>query len=88
VGHKVNPISMRLGYIKNWRSRWFAKKNFADFLAEDFDIRKYVKKNFSAAGIAAIEIERANNKGQGHNIYGQARYNYRQEGCRYRPPAR
>ncbi len=62
MGHKVNPISMRLGYIKNWRSRWFAKKNFADFLAEDFDIRKYVKKNFSAAGIAAIEIERANNK--------------------------
>jgi len=62
VGHKGNPISMRLGYIKNWRSRWFAKKNFANFLAEDFDIRKYVKKNFSAAGIAAIEIERASNK--------------------------
>jgi len=62
VGHKVKPISMRLGYIKNWRSRWFAKKNFANFLAEDFDIRKYVKKNFSAAGIAAIEIERASNK--------------------------
>ncbi len=62
MGHKVNPISMRLGYIKNWRSRWFAKKNFANFLAEDFDIRKYVKKNFSAAGIAAIEIERASNK--------------------------
>jgi len=63
VGHKVNPISMRLGYIKNWRSRWFSKrKDFADFLMEDLDIRKYVKKNFSAAGIALIEVERASNK--------------------------
>jgi len=63
VGHKVNPISMRLGYIKNWRSRWFSKKkDFADFLVEDLDIRKYVKKNFSAAGIALIEVERASNK--------------------------
>lgn len=63
MGHKVNPISMRLGYIKNWRSRWFAKrKDFADFIIEDLDIRKYVKKNFSAAGIALIEIERASNK--------------------------
>jgi len=63
VGHKVNPISMRLGYIKNFRSRWFSKrKDFADFLIEDLDIRKYVKKNFSAAGIALIEIERASNK--------------------------
>ncbi|HOX09800.1 MAG TPA: 30S ribosomal protein S3 [Candidatus Omnitrophota bacterium] len=63
MGHKVNPISMRLGYIKNWRSRWFSKKkDFADFLVEDLDIRKYVKKNFSAAGIALIEVERASNK--------------------------
>jgi len=54
---------MRLGYIKTWRSRWFAKrKDFADFIIEDLDIRKYVKKNFSAAGIALIEIERASNK--------------------------
>jgi len=54
---------MRLGYIKNWRSRWFSKKkDFADFLVEDLDIRKYVKKNFSAAGIALIEVERASNK--------------------------
>ena len=54
---------MRLGYIKNFRSRWFSKrKDFADFLIEDLDIRKYVKKNFSAAGIALIEIERASNK--------------------------
>lgn len=63
MGHKVNPISMRLGYIKNWKSRWFArKKGFADALHEDLAIRKYVKKNFSAAGISAIDIERASNR--------------------------
>ena len=63
MGHKVNPISMRLGYIKNWRSRWFArKKDFADFLHEDLMVRKYVKKNFSAAGISAVDIERASNR--------------------------
>lgn len=63
MGHKVNPISMRLGYIKNWKSRWFArKKDFADFLHEDLVIRKYVKKNFSAAGVASIDIERASNR--------------------------
>src|SRR3989338_3816781 len=54
---------MRLGYIKNWRSRWFArKKDFADFLHEDLAVRKYVKKNFSAAGISAVDIERASNR--------------------------
>jgi len=54
---------MRLGYIKTWRSRWFArKKDFADNLHEDLEIRKYVKKTFSAAGIATIEIERASNR--------------------------
>jgi len=54
---------MRLGYIKTWRSRWFAKKkDFANNLHEDIEIRKYVKKNFSAAGIATIEIERASTR--------------------------
>ncbi len=63
MGHKVHPLSMRLGYIKTWRSRWFAKKkDFANNLHEDIEIRKYVKKTFSAAGIATIEIERASTR--------------------------
>lgn len=63
MGHKVNPLSFRLGYIRTWRSRWFAKKKgFADNLHEDIVIRKYVKANFSAAGISNIEIERASNR--------------------------
>lgn len=63
MGHKVNPLSLRLGYIKTWSSRWFAqKKDFADNLHEDIQIRRYIKKNFSAAGISNIEIERASNR--------------------------
>lgn len=63
MGHKVHPLSMRLGYIKTWRSRWFSKrKDYADCLHEDMQIRKYVKKTFSSAGIAVIEIERASNR--------------------------
>lgn len=63
MGHKVNPLSFRLGYIRTWRSRWFAKKkDFADNLHEDIVIRKYVKTSFSAAGISNIEIERASNR--------------------------
>lgn len=63
MGHKVNPFSLRLGYIRTWRSRWFVKKkDFADNLHEDIEIRKYIKANFSSAGIAIIEIERASDR--------------------------
>lgn len=63
MGHKVNPLSLRLGYIRTWRSRWFAKKkDFANNLHEDIVIRKFIKANFSSAGIATIEIERASNR--------------------------
>lgn len=63
MGHKVNPLSLRLGYIKTWRSRWFAKKkDFADNLYEDMEIRKYIKANFSSAGISNIDIERASDR--------------------------
>ncbi len=63
MGHKVHPLSFRLGYIKTWSSRWFAKKkSFAEYLHEDIEIRKYVKATFSSAGISKIEIERASNR--------------------------
>ena len=64
MGHKINSISLRLGKIENWRSRWFTPKNkkgnsYPLFLEEDFLIRKLIKSKFSSAGIVAIEIERA-----------------------------
>lgn len=63
MGQKVNPHGLRVGVIKDWDSKWYAdKKNFADLLVEDNNIRKYIKKKLYAAGIAKIEIERAANR--------------------------
>jgi len=63
VGQKVNPLSFRLGYIKDWGSRWFAKnKDFSGYLMEDLKIRKFIKKNFASANVSKIEIERASTK--------------------------
>ena len=59
MGQKVNPHGLRVGVIKNWDSRWFAKDNvFGDLLVEDYNIRKYLKELLYAAGVARIEIER------------------------------
>lgn len=60
MGQKVNPHGLRVGINKNWNSKWYADKSkFADFLVEDNEIRKYVKKKLYAAGVASVVIERA-----------------------------
>lgn len=59
MGQKVNPIGLRLGIIKTWESRWYADKNYAEFIFEDHEIRKYLKKRLYHAGISRIEIERS-----------------------------
>ena len=63
MGQKVHPHGLRVGVIKDWDSKWYAdKKNFGDNLAEDYKIRKYLKKSLFSACIAKIEIERNDNK--------------------------
>ncbi|MGB9755384.1 MAG: 30S ribosomal protein S3 [Desulfurella sp.] len=62
MGQKVNPIGLRLGIIKNWTSRWFAKNDFKEKLLEDQKIRKEVKAKLYYAGLSNIEIERKMNK--------------------------
>lgn len=62
MGQKVNPIGMRLGIIKTWDSRWYASKDYSDFVLEDFEIRKYLKKRLYHAGISKIEIERSSRR--------------------------
>ncbi|MDI6790791.1 MAG: 30S ribosomal protein S3 [Thermodesulfobacteriota bacterium] len=62
MGQKVNPISFRLGYIRTWDSRWFAKKDFAAFVYEDRKIRDFIKKKLYHAGISKLLIERAGDK--------------------------
>ena len=59
MGQKVNPHGLRVGVIKDWASRWFAKdNNFGDTLVEDYNLRKALKKQLYSAGIPKIEIER------------------------------
>ena len=59
MGQKVHPNGFRVGVIKNWDSRWFAKDNvFGDTLVEDYNLRKYLKKTLFSAGVPKVEIER------------------------------
>ena len=62
MGQKVNPHGLRVGVIKEWDSRWYAESDFADYLVEDYNIRKYLKKKLYSAGISKIEIERASDR--------------------------
>ena len=62
MGQKVHPIGFRLGVNKNWDSRWFSRKEYSDFVLEDYNIRKFLKKRLFQAGVSKVEIERAANK--------------------------
>ena len=62
MGQKVNPHGLRVGIIKNWDSRWYADKEFADNLVEDYKIREFLKKKLYSAGISKIEIERTSDR--------------------------
>ena len=59
MGQKVNPHGLRVGVIKDWDSKWYADAEFADYLVEDYNIRKFLKKKLFSAGVSKIEIERA-----------------------------
>ena len=59
MGQKVNPIGLRLGIIKTWESRWFGGKNYADYIFEDYKLRKFIKQKLYHAGVSRIEIERS-----------------------------
>ncbi|MBE6550652.1 MAG: 30S ribosomal protein S3 [Ruminococcaceae bacterium] len=63
MGQKVNPHGLRVGVIKDWDSRWYAKDEvFGDTLVSDYKLRKYLKERLKAAGVPKIEIERTQNK--------------------------
>lgn len=63
MGQKINPHGLRVGVIKNWDSRWFAKdKDFGNNVVEDYNLRKMLKKQLYIAGVPKIEIERAASK--------------------------
>ncbi|HFI5971114.1 TPA: 30S ribosomal protein S3 [Listeria monocytogenes] len=62
MGQKVHPIGMRIGVIRDWDSKWYAERDYADFLHEDLRIRDYVAKRLSDASVSRVEIERAANR--------------------------
>jgi small subunit ribosomal protein S3 len=63
MGQKVHPYGFRVGYIYDWKSRWFAKKaDFPNQLHEDLKIKKYIKKALATAAVSKIEIERTSEK--------------------------
>ena len=63
MGQKVNPVGFRLGINRGWDSVWYAKKkDFGNYLIEDFKIRNYIKKNVVNSGVSKVMIERTSNK--------------------------
>ena len=61
MGQKVHPYIQRIGFIRTWQSRWFARsRNYARFIEEDYKIRKFIKKQFKQAAISKIIIDRFN----------------------------
>ena len=62
MGNKTHPYGFRLGYTKDWRSRWYADKDYADLLHEDIALRDAIKERLHHAGISRVDIERAANK--------------------------
>jgi len=62
LGQKVNPIGLRLGIVKTWDSKWYAGKQYAEYIFEDHKIRRFIKKKLFHAGISKIEIERSSKR--------------------------
>lgn len=59
MGQKINPTGLRIGVIKDWESRWYAKKaDFGDTLVEDYELREYLLETLAPAGVPKVEIER------------------------------
>lgn len=61
MGHKVNPMGIRLGITTTWKSRWFGKKEYRSNLQEDVKLREFITTRWKAAAIASVDIERSAN---------------------------
>ncbi|TGB00910.1 30S ribosomal protein S3 [Halobacillus salinus] len=62
MGQKINPVGLRIGVIRDWESKWYAGKDYADLLHEDIEIREYVETRLKDAALSTVEIERAANR--------------------------
>ena len=62
MGHKVHPLGFRIGVIRDWQAKWYAEKNYIDFLQEDLKLRQAIQSHYADAGISLAEIDRQANK--------------------------
>ena len=62
MGQKVHPIGMRVGDIRDWNAKWYAEKEYAEYLHEDLRIRKFIASKLADAAVSTVEIERAANR--------------------------
>src|SRR5690242_13269141 len=62
MGQKVHPYGFRLGVTKTWRSRWFAKQDYAKLLMEDIELKEGLISRLKSAGVSSIEVDRPGNK--------------------------
>src|SRR5699024_8417771 len=62
LGQKINPTGLRVGIIKDWQSKWYAGKDYADLLHEDIKIREYLEDRLETAAVSSIDVERAANR--------------------------
>lgn len=62
MGQKINPIGLRVGVIRDWESKWYADKDYAELLHEDLKIREYLEERLKTAALSSVEIERAANR--------------------------
>jgi small subunit ribosomal protein S3 len=62
VGQKVHPVGLRVGVIRDWESKWYADKDYANLLHEDLKVREYIAKRLVDASVSKVEIERAANR--------------------------
>ena len=71
MGQKTHPIGFRLGIIRSWSSKWYEEKRYAEWLHEDLQLRRFIKKKLYHAGVSRIEIEHGE---QGDHICAHAWY--------------
>ena len=62
MGRKVHPFGFRIGVIRNWQAKWFAEKDYIEFLQEDLKLRRAIDSGYTEAGISLVEIDRQSNK--------------------------
>ncbi len=62
MGQKVHPYGFRLGYVKPWRSRWYAERDYSKLLLEDVKLKKELREKLKSAGVSSVDIERPGNK--------------------------